>query len=158
MMNGWKTREYQVLGLRTGGDYLGAWAKIRARVDSFSPTAAETGPLDFSVPWLLEDLIRGVDYVIWESLADEIEMTPDVSAAWAFEHGKIQGRVEAATAGIRQIRGHAVSALSWSRSWGLEYPGMNGLRQDARDAVEIAWRGWTDMRYDLTGALEPMTA
>jgi len=161
-MNGRKTRVYQVLGLRTGGDCPGAWAKIKARTDSTSPIATETGHLDFRVPWLLEGLIRSVDYVSWETIDMEMacwpEATPREDAAWAFRHGRIQGRVDAATDGLSQLRGHGMSAETWSRRWNLKWPGSELLSRDALAAVEIAWCGWEDMRYDLTGSGVPVTA
>ena len=134
--------EYRALGLRIspGGVSSGAWAVMLIQPGGDTPAAVvNTGKLYFDQPWLLEDLLRDVDFVAWE----HHKLSEHTDKEWAFECGRVTGRIEALTVGFR-ARGNGCPVPSYvmERKREQQWTSPCLLKGHELGAVIIAWAGW----------------
>jgi len=124
------------MGVAAGG----GWSMVETIQGHGHPIGGETtGRLDFSDVSFLDELIRDVDYITWESFS--ASPWPDMERS--FVYGRVRGFMDAMTMVKGKDRVHAVSP---SRGWHKNewYVWLNRHDVPSSDAL-LAWCGWADV-------------
>ena len=134
--------------LSSGGTIVhGTFARLFVHAGAARPARVSTGALEWESGWQLEDLVRDADFVTWEKhpVTGKFDEAP-----WAFEQGRINGRLETLTAAHRGRR-KSPAPDTWRRHYGT-LPGAVGMMKrkwdlehlslNEMDAVLIGWWGW----------------
>ena len=142
---------FWVLGLRLNGipGYVqDCHARFFVQRGAARPEHVTAGKLDPESKWQLEDMAREADIVTWERhpIKDGID-----DASWAFEKGRINGRLETLMARRRPRWEYQNPPVeTWRRYYGVEREivalkqrwDLGGMSRMEGDAVLIGWWGW----------------